>query len=75
VRLVVATSVNGIVVSTAAMMSTYLMGALPSKGLTTQALTDIIDTERSTRLEADDCGADRREILIAFYELFFRLAK
>src|SRR5262245_66543192 len=34
------------------MMSTYLMGALPSKGLTTQALTDIIDTERSTRLEA-----------------------
>src|SRR5262245_37432420 len=42
---------------------------------TTHALTDIIDTARSIRLEATIVVLIVVEILIAFYELFFRLAK
>lgn len=42
---------------------------------TTRALTDIIDTERSTRLEATIVALIVVEILITFYELFFRAAK
>jgi uncharacterized Rmd1/YagE family protein len=42
---------------------------------TTHALTDIIDTERFTRLEATIVALIVVEILITFYELFFRAAK
>src|SRR5262249_31814322 len=42
---------------------------------TTHALPDIIDTARSMRLEATIVILIVVEILIAFYELFFRLAK
>jgi len=42
---------------------------------TTHALTDIIDTARSMRLEATIVVLIVVEVLIAFYELFFRLAK
>ena len=42
---------------------------------TTHALTDIIDTARSIRLEATIVVLIVVEILIAFYELFFRMAK
>ncbi len=42
---------------------------------TTRALTDIIDTERSIRLEASIVLLIVVEVLIAFYELFFRLPK
>jgi uncharacterized Rmd1/YagE family protein len=40
---------------------------------TTQALTDIIDTERSVRLEAIIIVLIVVEVLIAFYDLFFRM--
>jgi uncharacterized Rmd1/YagE family protein len=40
---------------------------------TTRALTDIIDTERSTRLEAAIAVLIVVEVLIAFYDLFFRM--
>src|SRR5262249_49863454 len=39
---------------------------------TTRALTDLIDTERSVRLEATIVLLIVVEILIAFYELFLR---
>src|SRR5215475_9565364 len=42
---------------------------------TTRALTDIIDTERSSRLEIIIAILIVVEILIAFYDLFFRLSK
>jgi uncharacterized Rmd1/YagE family protein len=42
---------------------------------TTRALTDIIDTERSVRLEAIIVVLIVVEVLIAFYDLFFRLPK
>jgi len=42
---------------------------------TTHALTDLIDTERSIRLEATIVVLIVVEVLIAFYELFWRLAK
>jgi uncharacterized Rmd1/YagE family protein len=42
---------------------------------TTHALTDIMDTARSMRLEATIVALIVVEVLIAFYELFFRLAK
>src|SRR5262245_461789 len=42
---------------------------------TTHALTDIIDTRRSIRLEAIIVALIVVEVLIAFYELFFRAAK
>jgi uncharacterized Rmd1/YagE family protein len=42
---------------------------------TTRALTDIIDTERSARLEAIIVLLIVVEVLIAFYELFFRIPK
>src|SRR6266478_122834 len=42
---------------------------------TTRALTDIIDTERSARLEVVIAILIVVEILIAFYDLFFRLPK
>jgi uncharacterized Rmd1/YagE family protein len=42
---------------------------------TTHALTDIIDTERFTRLEATIVALIVVEILITFYELFIRAAK
>jgi uncharacterized Rmd1/YagE family protein len=42
---------------------------------TTRALTDIIDTERSARLEFVIAILIVVEILIAFYDLFFRLPK
>lgn len=42
---------------------------------TTQALTDIIDTERSVRLEATIIVLIVVEVLIAFYELFIRFPK
>ena len=40
---------------------------------TTQALTDIIDTERSVRLEAMIIALIVVEVLIAFYDLFIRI--
>jgi uncharacterized Rmd1/YagE family protein len=40
---------------------------------TTHALTDLIDTERSMRLEATIVALIVVEILIAFYEIFFRV--
>src|SRR5262249_22788299 len=42
---------------------------------TTRAVTDIIDTERSARLEFIIAILIVVEILIAFYDLFFRLQK
>ena len=42
---------------------------------TTRALTDIIDTERSVRLEASIVLLIVVEVLIAFYDLFFRMQK
>ena len=42
---------------------------------TTHALTDIIDTARSMRLEATIVVLIVVEVLIAVYELFFRMAK
>ena len=42
---------------------------------TSRALTDIIDTERSSRLEATIVLLIVVEVLIAFYDLFFRIAK
>ena len=42
---------------------------------TSRALVDIIDTERSIRLEATIVLLIVVEVLIAFYELFFRLTK
>ena len=42
---------------------------------TTRALTDLIDTERSIRLEATIVVLIVVEVLIAFYELFVRLAR
>jgi uncharacterized Rmd1/YagE family protein len=42
---------------------------------TTRALTDIIDTERSIRLEAIIVVLIAVEILIAFIDLFFRLPR
>jgi uncharacterized Rmd1/YagE family protein len=42
---------------------------------TTRALTDIIDTERSVRLEAIIVALIIVEVLIAAYDLFFRLPK
>jgi uncharacterized Rmd1/YagE family protein len=42
---------------------------------TSRALVDIIDTERSSRLEATIVLLIVVEVLIAFYELFFRLTK
>jgi uncharacterized Rmd1/YagE family protein len=42
---------------------------------TTRALTDIIDTERSVRLEAIIVALIVVEVLIAAYDLFFRLPK
>ena len=42
---------------------------------TSRALIDIIDTERSSRLEATIVLLIVVEVLIAFYDLFFRLAK
>lgn len=42
---------------------------------TARALTDIIDTERSVRLEGIIVLLIVVEVLIAFYELFFRLPK
>jgi uncharacterized Rmd1/YagE family protein len=42
---------------------------------TTHALTDLIDTERSMRLEATIVLLIVVEILIAFYDLFWRAAK
>jgi uncharacterized Rmd1/YagE family protein len=42
---------------------------------TTRALTDIIDTERSTRLEAIIVVLIVVEVLIASYDLFFRIPK
>ena len=42
---------------------------------TTRALTDIIDTERSSRLEIIIAILIVVEILIGFYDLFFRLSK
>ena len=42
---------------------------------TTRALTDIIDTERSVRLEASIVVLIVVEVLIAFYDLFFRVPK
>src|SRR5262249_22033789 len=42
---------------------------------TTHALTDIIDTERSMRLEATIVALIVVEVLIAFYELFVRAVK
>ena len=44
-------------------------------GETTQALTDIIDTERSVRLEATIVMLIVVEVLITFYELFFRMPR
>lgn len=44
-------------------------------GDTTRALTDIIDTERSVRLEATIVLLIVVEVLVTFYELFFRAAK
>jgi len=44
-------------------------------GDTAQALTDIIDTERSVRLEATIIVLIVVEVLIAFYELFFRVMR
>jgi uncharacterized Rmd1/YagE family protein len=42
---------------------------------TTRALTDLIDTERSIRLEATIVALIVVEIVITFYELFWRAAK
>jgi uncharacterized Rmd1/YagE family protein len=42
---------------------------------TSRALVDIIDTERSSRLEATIVLLIVVEVLIAFYELFFRLTR
>ena len=42
---------------------------------TTRALTDLIDTQRSIRLEATIVLLIVVEIVIAFYDLFFRAAK
>ncbi len=42
---------------------------------TMRALTDIIDTERSIRLEWTIIALIIVEVLIAFYDLFFRMAK
>jgi uncharacterized Rmd1/YagE family protein len=42
---------------------------------TSRALIDIIDTERSSRLEATIVVLIVVEVLIAFYDLFFRIAK
>jgi len=42
---------------------------------TTRALTDIIDTERSARLEFIIAVLIVVEILIAFYDLFFRIPR
>ena len=42
---------------------------------TTHALTDIIDTERSIRLEATIVALIVVEIVITFYEMFVRAAK
>ena len=42
---------------------------------TSRALIDIIDTERSSRLEATIVLLIVVEVLIAFYDLFFRIAK
>ncbi len=42
---------------------------------TTRALTDIIDTERSVRLEGAIVLLIVVEVLIAFYDLFFRIPK
>jgi uncharacterized Rmd1/YagE family protein len=42
---------------------------------TTHALTDLIDTDRSVRLEATIVVLIVVEILIAFYDLFIRAAK
>jgi uncharacterized Rmd1/YagE family protein len=42
---------------------------------TTRALTDIIDTERSARLEVIIAVLIVVEILIAFYDLFFRIPR
>jgi uncharacterized Rmd1/YagE family protein len=40
---------------------------------TTQALTDLIDTERSTRLEATIVALIVVEILIALFDVFWRV--
>jgi uncharacterized Rmd1/YagE family protein len=42
---------------------------------TAQALTDIIDTERSVRLEATIVALIVVEVVVTFYELFFRAVK
>jgi uncharacterized Rmd1/YagE family protein len=42
---------------------------------TSQALTDIIDTERSVRLEATIVALIVIEVLVAFYDIFLRAAK
>ena len=42
---------------------------------TTHALTDLIDTERSIRLEATIVLLIVVEILVTFYDLFWRAAK
>jgi uncharacterized Rmd1/YagE family protein len=42
---------------------------------TARALTDIIDTERSTRLEATIVALIVIEVLVAFYDIFLRAAK
>ena len=42
---------------------------------TTRALTDIIDTERSVRLEAIIVALIAVEILIAFFDLFYRVPR
>jgi uncharacterized Rmd1/YagE family protein len=43
--------------------------------VTARALTDIIDTERSTRLEATIVALIVIEVLVAFYDIFLRAAK
>ena len=42
---------------------------------TTRALTDLIDTDRSIRLEATIVALIVFEILITFYEIFVRATK
>jgi uncharacterized Rmd1/YagE family protein len=50
----------------------YKLGVIDQ---TTRALTDIIDTERSVRLEWTIIALIVVEVLIAFYELFVRMAR
>jgi uncharacterized Rmd1/YagE family protein len=42
---------------------------------TSRALSDIIDTERSTRLEATIVALIVIEVLVAFYDLFVRAVR